>query len=86
MGVKSKQGGWNLPWGKNKVGKAETCDSCKEVAQKLQYVADGNKWVCRKCADRPMLAKGSMFGKLRPITAKEHDQQHDFVQRTKFDS
>ena len=86
MGEKSKKGGWSLPWGKSTVNKVQKCDSCQEEAQKLQYAPDSKAWICAECSDRPMLEKGSMFGMIRPVTAKEHDHQHSFVQNTKFDS
>jgi len=86
MGEKSHRGGWNLAWGRSVVGKKQRCDFCNEVAHSMQYVASERKWRCAQCADRPMLEKGKMFGKLRPISAKERDKQDNFVQHTKFDS
>jgi len=84
MGEKSKPLGFSLPWGKSKVGEIEKCDSCKKEANKLQYVMATKKWVCLSCAHRPMLDKPKMFGKIVPLTAKQHDHQHDFVTNTKF--
>lgn len=84
MGLKSEPLGWNLNWGKSKAGKIEKCDLCKKEAHQLQYVSNGKKWICSKCAGRPMLEKPKMFGKIVPLTQKQHDHQHDFVTNTKF--
>jgi len=63
MGIKSKPGGFSLPWGSSKVGKVDKCHSCKKEAYKLQYVASDGSWICSECSARPMLEKGRMFGK-----------------------
>jgi len=86
MGEKSKPSGWNLNWGKGPKAEAQSCDFCKKEAHRLQYVTGEKKWICAECSDRPMLERGQMFGKLRPIGKKEYEKQNDFVQKTKFES
>jgi len=86
MGEKSNKAGWNLAWGRSVGGQVQKCDFCQKETHKLQYAMAEKKWSCLECAHRPMLVKGKLFGKIRPISAKEYDKQNNFVQNTKFEA
>ena len=61
-----------------------TCDKCGEDSHKLLYNSKTKIWECPNCSDRKENPKGKMFGKLRPITAKERDHHTDKALKTKF--